>query len=107
MPQGQFYLAQRSQKEHFLTPVQVSTKVKSLLSVLETVSHPLLCASILFHKPKAISYNYQSQEMGFSERRKLRRADLLCTRIQDLCSEEFVDQNKLILTDIHLYQGGI
>jgi hypothetical protein len=87
--------------------VQVSTKVKWLLSVLETVSHPLLYASILFHKPIATSYNYQSQKKEFFEKRQLRRADLLCIRIQDLCSEEIVDQNKLILTDIHLYQGGI
>jgi hypothetical protein len=87
--------------------VQVSTKVKWLLSVLETVSRPLLYASILFHKPKATSYNYQSQKKEFFEKRQLRRVDLLCTRIQDLCSEELVDQNKLILTDIHLYQGGI
>jgi|HubBroStandDraft_5_1064220.scaffolds.fasta_scaffold189253_2 hypothetical protein len=87
--------------------VQVSTKVKWLLSVLETVNRPLLYASILFHKPKATSYNYQSQKKEFFEKRQLRRADLLCTRIQDLCSEEFVGQNKLILTDIHLHQGGI
>src|SRR4029077_21015217 len=103
MPQGQLSLDPKNQKEHFYKPVQVSTKVKWLLSVLETVSRPLRYASKLFHKPEATSYNYQSLKKEFFEKRQLRHADLLCTRIQDLYSEEFVDQNKLILTDIHLY----
>ncbi len=78
--------------------VQVSTKVKWLLSVLETVSRPLLYASILFHKPKATSYNYQSQKKEFFEKRQLRRAEvLLCTTIfpRLMFRESLLIENKI------------